>query len=61
MNTKTTATANANATQNDPIYDTFGGVPTQVLIPGVTIVSENSPANSNLFLFFSVNPQNPYT
>jgi hypothetical protein len=60
MNTKTTATANANATQDDPIYDTFGGVSTQVSIPGVTIVSENSPANSNLFLFFSVNPQNPY-
>jgi hypothetical protein len=60
MNTKTTATANANATQDDPIYDTFGGVASQVLIPGVTIVSENSPANTNLFIFFSVSPQNPY-
>jgi hypothetical protein len=60
MNTKTTATANANMTQNDPIYDTFGGVSTQVLIPGVTIVSEYSAANTNLFIFFSVTPENPY-
>jgi hypothetical protein len=61
MNTKTTATANANATQDNPIYDTFGGVSTQVLIPGVTIVSENTAANTNLFLYFSVTPQNPYS
>jgi hypothetical protein len=61
MNTRTTATANANATQNDPIYDTFGGVSTQVLIPGVTIISENSPSNTNFFLFFSVAPSNPYS
>lgn len=60
MNTKTTATANANATQNDPIYDTFGGVHTQVLIPGVTIISETTPSNTNFFLFFSVAPSNPY-
>jgi hypothetical protein len=60
MDTKTTATANANSTQSDPIYSTFGGVPTQVLIPGVTIVSETSGANTNLFLYFSVTPQNPY-
>lgn len=61
MNTKTTATANANATENDPIYDTFGGVPTQVLIPGVTIVSESSPTNTNLFLYFNVVPSNPFS
>ena len=59
MNTKTTATANANATQDDPIYDTFGGVSTQVLIPGVTIVSETSASNTNLFLYFNVTPSNP--
>jgi hypothetical protein len=59
MNTKTTATANANSTQNDPIYDTFGGVGAQVLIPGVTIVSETSGANTNLFLYFNVTPENP--
>lgn len=61
LNTKTTATANANATQNDPIYGTFGGVATQVLIPGVTMVSETSPANTNLFLYFSVSASNPYS
>lgn len=60
MNTKTTATANANMTQSDPIYSTFGGVPTQALIPGVTVVSENSGTNTNLFIFFSVTTQNPY-
>lgn len=59
MNTRTTATAMANATQNNPIYDTLGGVSTQVLIPGVTIISENSPANTNLFIFFNVTPENP--
>lgn len=59
MDTHTTATAAANSTQNDPIYDTFGGVSAQVLIPGVTIVSNSSPANSNLFLYFSVAPANP--
>jgi hypothetical protein len=59
MNTKTTATANANATQNNPIYDTLGGVSTQVLIPGVTMISESSPANTNLFIFFNVTPENP--
>lgn len=59
MNTKTTATANANLTQNNPIYDTLGGVSTQVLIPGVTIVSESSQANTNLFIFFNVTPENP--
>jgi hypothetical protein len=61
MNTKTTATSNANATQNDQIYDTFGGIPTQVFIPGVTIVSEQSGANTNLFLYFNVTPNNPFS
>ncbi|MHB8566409.1 MAG: hypothetical protein ACYC7D_08760 [Nitrososphaerales archaeon] len=62
MGTSTTATANANMTQNNPIYDTLGGVSTQVVIPGVTSVSESSPANTNLFLYFSVsNSTNPYS
>jgi len=60
MGTKTTATANANSTQSDPIYSTFGGVPTQVLVPGVTEIAETSPANSNLFLYFNVVSENPY-
>lgn len=60
LTTKTTATANANATQDDPIFDTFGGVQTQVLIPGVTDIAETSPANSNLFLFFNVVDSDPY-
>ena len=60
LNTQTTATANANATQNNPIYDTFGGVKTQVLIPGVTMVAANSPANSNLFLYFNDIAGDPY-
>jgi len=50
MGTKTAATANANKTQSNPVYDTFGGVQTQVLVPGVTAIAETSPANSNLFL-----------
>ena len=60
LDTRTTATASANSTQNDPIYDTFGGVSTQVLIPGVTVISETTPANTNLFLYFNVAPANPY-
>lgn len=60
LGTKTAATANANATQNDPIYDTFGGVQTQVLVPGVTAIAETSPANSNLFLYFNVVNGDPY-
>jgi hypothetical protein len=61
LTTKTTANANANKTQNDPIYDTFGGVSTQVLIPGVTMVTDNSPTNTNLFLYFKVQAANPYS
>jgi hypothetical protein len=61
LNTKTTATASANATQSDPIYDTFGGISTQVIIPGVTMVSASSPANSNLFLYFNVVQENPFS
>lgn len=61
MDTKTTATANANMTQDDPIYDTLGGVSTQVVIPGVTVVSEQSGANTNLFLYFRITPQNPFS
>jgi hypothetical protein len=60
MGTKTAATANANNTQSDPIYSTFGGVQTQVLVPGVTEIAETSPANSNLFLYFNVVSENPY-
>jgi hypothetical protein len=62
LGTKTTATSNANMTQNNPIYDTLGGVSTQVVIPGVQSVSESSAANTNLFLYFSVsNSTNPYS
>jgi hypothetical protein len=60
MGTKSSATANANATQSNPIYGTFGGVPTQVLVPGVTAIAETSAANSNLFLYFNVVSENPY-
>jgi hypothetical protein len=59
LNTKTTATASAEAIQDNPIYDTFGGVQTQVLVPGVSMVADNSSANSNLFLYFNVVSQNP--
>jgi hypothetical protein len=60
MSTRTTANANANSTQSDPIFDTFGGPTTQVLIPGVTTISETTPTNTNLFLLFSVASGNPY-
>lgn len=59
MNAKSSANSIANMTQDDPIYDTFGGVGTQVLIPGVTIISETSGANTNLFLYFNITPENP--
>jgi len=60
LTTKTTATAKANATQNDPIYDTLGGVQTQIAIPGVTMVTDNAATNSNLFLWFAVTNSNPF-
>ncbi len=60
MTTHTTANANANSTQNDPIYNTLGGPNAQVLIPGVSVVSDTSPTNTNLFLYFSVASSNPY-
>ncbi len=66
MATSTSATANANKTQSDPIYNTLfaafgaGAVKNQVLIPGVTIVTDSSPTNTNLFLYFSVSSSNPY-
>ncbi|MBI3840512.1 MAG: hypothetical protein HY297_00905 [Thaumarchaeota archaeon] len=61
LTTKTTATANANQTQDDPIYDTLGGVATQVAIPGVTLVSDTSATNTNLFLWFAANTNNPFS
>jgi hypothetical protein len=60
LTTKTSATANANRTQNDPVYDTLGGVSTQIAIPGVTMVTENSATNTNLFLWFAVNTNDPF-
>ena len=60
LTAKTTATAIANSTQDDPIYDTFGGVHTQVLIPGVTAVTENSATNTNLFLWFAATTTDPF-
>jgi hypothetical protein len=60
LTTSTSATANANVTQNNPIYDTLGGVKTQIIIPGVTTVSDTSPANTNLFLYFNVQSTNPF-
>jgi hypothetical protein len=66
MTTSTTATAKANSTQSNPIYGTLfaafgpGAVKNQVLIPGVQMVTDTSPTNTNLFLFFSVSSTNPY-
>ncbi len=60
MTTKSSANAIANATQSNPIYTTLGGPSTQVIIPGVSIVNETSPTNTNLFLYFSVVSSNPY-
>jgi len=61
LTTKTSATRNANSTQNDPVYNALGGVPTQVAIPGVTLVTDNSPTNTNLFLWFAVSSSNPFS
>lgn len=59
--TTTSATAKANSTQDDPFYNALGAPQTEVVIPGgVTFVSNASPANSNLFLYFSVRTGNPY-
>jgi len=60
MSTKTSATKNANNTQNDPVYDTLGGVQNQVVILGVSVVSDTSSTNTNLFLWFSVASSNPF-
>ena len=61
LQTTTSATAKANSTQDDPFYNALGAPQTQVVIPGgVTFVSNASPANSNLFLYFSVATGNPY-
>lgn len=60
LTTQTTASANASSTQSNPIYSTLGGVKTQIVIPGVTSISDTSPANSNLFLYFNVVSENPY-
>jgi hypothetical protein len=60
LSTKTTADANANHTQSDPIFTALGGPDTQVLIPGVTMVTDNSPANTNIFLYFAVQASDPY-
>lgn len=60
LNTRTTADANANSTQSDPIFTALGGPDTQVLIPGVTVVTDNSPTNTNIFLYFSVQASNPF-
>ncbi len=60
LTTQTTATAKANSTQNDPIYNALGGVKTQIVIPGVSVVSDNSPTNTNLFLYFNVQSKSPF-
>jgi len=61
LQTTTAATARANSTQDDPFYSALGAPQTQVVIPGgITFVSSGTPANSNLFLYFSVRTGNPY-
>ncbi|MBI3859594.1 MAG: hypothetical protein HY296_05070 [Thaumarchaeota archaeon] len=60
MTTNSAANAAANSTQSNPIYTTLGGPSAQILIPGVTIVSDTSPTNTNLFLYFSVANSDPY-
>jgi hypothetical protein len=61
LGTRTTADAAANSTQANPIYSTLGGPDTQVVIPGVTVVSDSSPTNTNLFLYFSAAASDPFT
>lgn len=60
LTTTTTATANANKSQSNPIYNALGGVKTQIVIPGVSVVSDNSPTNTNIFLYFNVQNKNPF-
>lgn len=60
LNTRTTADGQANATQANPIYDALGVPSAQVLIPGVTVVTNASPANTNIFLYFMVQASDPY-
>lgn len=60
LGTRTTANAEANSTQANPIYSTLGGPNTQVVIPGVNVVSDTSPTNTNLFLYFSAQASNPF-
>ncbi len=58
LNTPSSAVVSSN--QNNPIWQTLGGPPEQVVIPGVATVAQINNANSNLFEMFTVNSTNPY-
>lgn len=55
----TCATAVAHANANEPIWTTLGDPCTQVVVPGVTVVSEISSLNGNLYIPFLVTPGVP--
>jgi len=50
----------SNANTNNPIWLALGKPTTQVVIPGDSTVSSISNANTNIVLFFTVTPNNPY-
>jgi hypothetical protein len=58
MNTTNTTEALSNSA--NPIWQTLGQPDVQVVIPGVTLVSEVNNANSNLVVTFAVQNSNPY-
>ncbi len=58
MGTSNSAIAQANT--GNPIWETLGKPTVQVVIPGASMVSEISNANSNFAVTFGVSSTNPY-
>ncbi|MGH2639793.1 MAG: hypothetical protein ACRDF4_11045, partial [Rhabdochlamydiaceae bacterium] len=54
------SSAVVSSNTNNPIWQTLGGPPNQVVIPGAAAAAQISNANTNLFEFFTVNSTNPY-
>lgn len=58
FNTKSSSVQAAN--KGNPIWEALGKPSTQIVIPGASVVSQISNANSNLFEHFTVNSTNFY-
>jgi hypothetical protein len=58
LTTKSSSVASANT--NNPIWQTLGDPPIQIVVPGAATAVQLSNANSNLFEHFTVNSTNFY-